>query len=75
LPPVVPYRKVVGTPLESYLGVVILRDQIEKIIEKQVRLVFSNSIDALGEALVDVNGFPASHSYEELACGMRFVQS
>jgi hypothetical protein len=68
LPPIIPYSKIVGSPLEAYLRIVVLCDQVEKVVKKQVRLVFSNAIDALGKALVNVNRFPASHSCRLLVC-------
>jgi hypothetical protein len=35
-PPIVPDSQIVGSPLETYLGIVILRDQIKEIVENQV---------------------------------------
>lgn len=64
--PVVPDSQVVLAPLEADLGVVILRDHVEEVAEEDVRLVFGDAVDALGEALVDVDGFPARDSWWEL---------
>jgi hypothetical protein len=36
IPPIIPYGEVVGSPLEAYLSVVVLGDQVEKVIQKQI---------------------------------------
>lgn len=59
---VIPDGHVVLAPLEPQLGVVVLGHQVEEVVEKHVRLVLGDAVDALGEALVDVDRLPAGHS-------------
>lgn len=56
---IVPDGEVVLVPLEADLGVVVLRDEVEEVGEEEVGFVFCDAVDALGEAFVDVDGFPA----------------
>lgn len=55
---VIPDGHVVLAPLEPYLGVVILGHKVEKVAEEHVGLVLGHTVDALGEALVDVDRLP-----------------
>lgn len=59
--PVVPNGEVVLAPLEADLGVVVLGDDVEEVAQDQVGLVFCDAVDALGEALVYVDGFPSRY--------------
>lgn len=52
--PIIPDSEIVLTPLEPHLCVVVLRNEIEQVRQKQVRLVFCDAVDTLGEAFVDV---------------------
>lgn len=63
---VVPDGQVVLAPLESHLRVVVLGDHVEQVPKEEVRLVFGHAVDALRKALVDVDGFPARHSWERI---------
>ena len=63
---VVPDGEVVFAPLEPHLGIVVLGDEVEEIGQQNIRLVLGDAIDALGEALVDVEGFPSSDGLEVL---------
>jgi hypothetical protein len=65
--PIVPDRKVVLSPLEAHLSIMVLGEQVENIAQKKIGLVLRHAIDALGEAFVDIYGFPASNSYGDLA--------
>jgi hypothetical protein len=60
--PVVPNGKVILSPLEADLSIMILRYEIDQIREKEVRLVSCHSIDALREAFVHEDGFPSRNS-------------
>lgn len=59
---VVPDGHVVLAPLEPHLGVVVLGHQVEEVVEKHVGLILGDAVDALGEALVDVDRLPPGHS-------------
>lgn len=61
--PVVPDSQIVLPPFKADLSIVILRDQVEEVAKDHVGLVLGNAIDAFCEASVDINGFPARHSY------------
>lgn len=61
--PVVPDSDVILTPSESYLGIVVLCYHIEEVFKEDIRLVFCDAVDALGEALVDVDRVPPSNGY------------
>lgn len=39
----------------------ILGDNIEKVAKEEIRLILAYAVDALGEALVDIDGLPAGH--------------
>lgn len=62
--PVVPDGQVVAAPLEADLGVVVLGDEVEEVLQQDVGLVLGNAVDALGEAPVDENGFPTGYGCE-----------
>ena len=53
--PIVPDGHIIPLPLEAYLSVMVLRDQVEEIVEQYVELVFSHPIDALYEPFVHIN--------------------
>lgn len=59
--PVVPDGEVVLAPLEADLGVVVLGDEVEEVGEEDVGLVLCDAVDALGEALVHVDGLPSRY--------------
>lgn len=61
--PVVPDGEVVGAPPEADLGVVVLGDEAEEVREEEVGLVAGDAVEALGEALVDVDGLPACDGF------------
>lgn len=63
--PVVPDGQVVFAPLEADLGVVVLGDDVEEILQQEVGFVLCDAVDALGEAFVYVDGFPARHGCEK----------
>jgi len=74
--PVVPNRKIVSSPLEAHLRIVILSEQVKEIAEENVLLVFGDAVDALGKASVDVDRLPAGYSYLSLAtitCFCRYM--
>jgi hypothetical protein len=60
--PIIPDSQIIRPPLEPYLRIVVLRDEIEKIGEYEVGFVFCDAVDALGEAFVHVDRFPARDS-------------
>ena len=64
---VVPDGEVVLAPLEAHLGIVVLGDEVEEIGKQNIGLVLGDAVDAIGEALVDVEGFPSSDGWEVLA--------
>ena len=57
--PVIPNRHVILFPFEPHLRVMILRQQIEQILEQQIRLVLRHAVDPRREAAVDEHTFPA----------------
>lgn len=60
--PVIPDRKIIWSPLKAHLRVVVLRYDIKEVVQDEVRLVFCDTIDALSETLVHIDGFPARYS-------------
>lgn len=60
--PVVPDGKVILSPLEPHLRVVILRHQIEEIRQYHIRLVFRHSVDSLREPFVHIYALPSGDS-------------
>jgi len=61
--PIIPDRKVIFTPLEPHLGVMILRNEIEEVRKQKIRLISSDAIDAFREPLVDVEGFSSRYGF------------
>lgn len=61
LPSVVPNCEIVWSPLKAHLRIVILGYKIEQVVQNQVRLIFCDAVDALGETFVDVDRLPSSH--------------
>jgi hypothetical protein len=61
--PIIPNSEVVHPPLEAHLDIVVLRDEVEKIGEEEIGLVFCDAVEAFGEAFVYVDGFPARDSW------------
>lgn len=57
--PIVPDGNVVLAPLEPNLCVVVLGDNVEEVTEQEIRLILGDTVDALREASVDVDRFPA----------------
>ena len=53
--PIVPDGHVIPPPLEAYLSVVVLCDQVEEIVEQYVGLVFGHPVDTFREPLVYIN--------------------
>lgn len=59
--PVIPDGTVILAPAIPHLRVVVLRHQVEEIVEKHIALVFRDAVDALGEAPVDKHRLPPGY--------------
>jgi hypothetical protein len=57
--PVIPNRNIVLSPLEAYLGIVVLCHKVEEIGQDDIRFIPRQPFDALREAPVDVDLFPS----------------
>lgn len=68
---VIPDSQIVLLPLEPYLSIMVLRHEVEKVREKEVRLVLCDTVDAFSEAFVNVYRVPARHGCREKISGCK----
>lgn len=59
--PVIPDGTVILAPAVPHLRVVVLRHQVEEVVEQHVALVLGDAVDALGEAPVDKHRLPTCY--------------
>lgn len=58
---VIPDGAVILVPLEAHLRIVILRHEVEQVVQEDVGLILVDPIDPLRESLVDIDALPAAY--------------
>lgn len=58
---VVPDGDIALGPAEPYLGIVVLRQKVEEISQKDIALVLCDAVDTLGKPSVDKNRSPTCY--------------
>ena len=61
--PIIPNSEVIGTPLETHLCVMVLGNEVEEVGKQQIRFIFYDTIEALSEAFIYIDRFPASYRW------------